>query len=196
MTDRLTATEREQLSKIASDAEIEAAIEQNDDPDHPDAYTVGEVRNVLARINADILAHWDLHQDALDDGAYEIVHEDREVIVLAEGGHFWSEQLDAMQIGDENGILYSIVVSLHHTAARKHCEHSWSVSTPVVVKKTGDVRAGEQNVLREIARRTEEYGTVSRAVDTLATEVHDWNKGDWARLTDRDPSVVTRTTDN
>jgi len=196
MTDRLTATEREQLSGIASDTEIEAAIEQNDDPDHPDAYTVGEVRDVLARTNEDILAYWDLHEDAIDDGAYEIVHEDREVIVLAEGGHFWSEQLDAMEIGDENGILYSIVVSLHHTAARKHCEYSWSVSTPVVVKKTDDFRGGEQNVLREIARRTEEFGSVARAVDTLATEVHGWNKGDWARLTDRDPSVVTRMTDN
>jgi len=184
------------MSELVTDADIEAAIESNDDPDHPDAYTVEEVRSVLDAINADIIGWWDEHQDAIDDGAYEIVHEDRDVIVLAEGGHFWNEQFNAMDIGDENGILQSIIKTLQHTAARNHCDYSWSVSTPVVVEKTDEFYAGEQQVLREIARRTEEFGTVSRAVDSLATEVHDWNKGDWARLTDRDPSVVTRTTDN
>lgn len=174
--------------------DIEAAIESA--PDHEDAYSVAEVRDVLARINADIIDWWSEHQDAIDDGAYEIVHEDRNVIVLAEGGHFWGDQFNAMDIGDEHGILSSIVVSLHHTAARKHCDHSWSIKTPVVVEKPDAFQAGEQQVLREVARRTEEFGSVARAVDTLATEVHGWSKGDWADLTDRDPSVVSRMTDN
>jgi len=185
--------ERQTMSEL-TDAEIESAIEQHDDTDHPDAYTVAEVRDVLDRINEDIIDHWDLHQDALDDGAYEIVHEDRDVIVLAEGGHFWNEQFDAMEIGDEHGILTSIVVNLQHVAARNHCDYSWSVSTPVVVEKTGDFRGGEQQVLGEIARRTDEFGSVARAVDTLATEVHGWSKGNWARRTGRNPSTVTRTT--
>lgn len=179
-----------------TDAEIESAIEQHDDTSRDDAYTVAEVRETLDAINADILDHWDLHQDALDDGAYEIVHEDDNVIVMAEGGHFWTEQFDAMQIGDEHGILQRIVVNLQHVAARNHCGYSWSASTPVVVKKTDEVRAGEQTVLREVARRTEEYGSVARAVDSLATEVHGWSKSNWATLTGRNPSTVSRTTDN
>lgn len=179
-----------------TDAEIESAIEQHDDTDHPDAHTVDEIRDVLARINADILDHWDVHEDAIDDGAYQIVHEDSDVIVLAEGGHFWHEQFKAMDLGDEHGILRSIVVNLQHTAARNYCNYSWSASSPVVVEKTEDFRAGEANVLREVARRTEEFGSVARAVDTLATEVHGWSKADWARLSDRNPSTVTRTTEN
>lgn len=179
-----------------TESDIQAAIKQQDDTDHPDAYTVEELFDVLSRINADIIDHWDLHQDALTEGVYEIVHEDDDVIVMAEGGHFWSEQFDGMQIGDEHGILISIVVNLQHVAARKHCDHSWSTSTPVVVRKTDDFRAGEQNVLREIARRTDEYGSVARGVDTLATEVYGWRKGDWADLSGRNPSTVTRTTDN
>lgn len=179
-----------------TNAEIEEAIERHDDTDHPDAYTVDEVRNVLNAINADIIDWWSEHQDAIDDGAYEIVHEDRDVIVLAESGHFWGEQFDAMDIGDERGILHSIVVNVHHIAARNHCNYSWAVSTPVVVEKTDDFRAGERNVLREVARRTEQFGSVARAVDSLATEVHGWDQGDWARLTDRNPSTVSRTTDN
>ena len=186
----------EDVSGIVTDADIEAAIESNDDPDHEDAYTVEDVREVLAAIHTDIIGWWDDHQDAIDDGAYEIAHEDRDVIVLAESGHFWGEQFEAMQIGDEHGILHSIVVSLHHTAARKCCDYSWSVKTPVVVAKTAEFRAGEQQVLREIGRRTDQFGSVARAVDTIATETHGIQKSAWANLTGRNPSTVSRMTDN
>ena len=196
LVEEIAADGGEDPSDIVTDEEIKDAIEQHDDPDHEDAYTVEEIRDTLAAINADILDFWDEHQDAIDEGGYHIVHEDRDVIVLADSGHFWSTQFNAMDIGDEHGILSSIILSLQHTAARKYCDYSWSASTPVVVRKTTEFRAGEHQVLREIARRTEEFGSVARAVDTLATEVHNWNKGDWARLTDRNPSTVTRTTDN
>jgi hypothetical protein len=179
-----------------TDAEIESAIEQHDDIDHPDAYTVDEIRETLDAINDDIIDYWDLHEDAIDDGAYEIVHEDKDVIVLAEGGHFWSEQFDGMGISDEHGILSSIIVNLHHVAARNNCDYNWSVRTPVVVEKTDDFGAGEHHLLREIARRTDEFGSVARAVDTIATENHGWSKGSWARLTGRNPSTVSRMTDN
>jgi hypothetical protein len=108
-----------------------------------DAYTVAEFRDVLDRINEDIIDHWDLHRDAIDDGYYKIVYEDRDVIVLADDGHFWNEQFDAMESGDEHGILNNIVVNLQHVAARNHCDYSWSVSTPVVVETTDYVRDGE-----------------------------------------------------
>lgn len=179
-----------------TDAEIESAIEQHDDTDHPDAYTVAEVRDVLERINADILEHWDLHQDAIDEGVHEIVHEDSDVIVLADhSGHFWTEQLDVTPgVDDSDDILRSIAISLHHTAARGVCDHSWSTSDPVVVSKPNAFRAGESHVLREIARRTRETGSVARAVDQLATEVHGHRKSMWADLTGRNPSTVTRMT--
>lgn len=182
------------MSELITDADIEAAIAQHDDPDHPDAYTVTRVGDVLEAIQADILDYWDEHQDAIDDGAYEIVHEDRDVIVLADRGHFWSEQFNAMEVGDEHGILQSIVITLHHTAARAVCDYSWAARTPVVVEKSDEFHAGEQQVLREIARRTSEEGSVARAVDQLATEMHGWSKSNWASLTGRNPSTVTRMT--
>jgi len=176
-----------------TNTEIESAIEKNDDSDHPNAATVEEVRETLAEINADVIDWWSEHQDAIDDGAHEIVHEGSGVIVLADhSGHFWREQLDAMAIEDE--ALRTIIISLHHTAARKRCDHSWSAVNPVIVAKTDEFKAGEQQVLREIARRTAEEGSVARAVDQLATEVHGWSKSNWASLTDRNPSTLTRTT--
>jgi len=177
------------------DSEITKSIEKHDDTDHPEAATVEEVRDVLARINDDVLDWWSEHQDAIDDGALEIVHEDRDSIVLADhSGHFWSEQFDGLDIDDEP--LRTIVSAVHHKRARARCDYSWSAVDPVVVRKTADFRAGEQQVLREVARRTTELGSVARAVDTLATETHGWSKGNWASLTDRNPSTVTRTTDN
>ncbi|PHQ38247.1 hypothetical protein DJ69_12920 [Halorubrum persicum] len=186
------------MFESVTDAEIEAAIAQKDDPDHEDAYTVEEIRDVLDKINGYIVNNWNLYQDAIDVDAQEIVHEDDGIMVLADhSGHFWNEQFNVMDLpDDEHGILQSIVVSLHHDAARANCDFSWSVVYPVVVEKPSAFRAGEQQVLREIARRTEEFGSVARAVDTLATETHGWNKSSWASLTGRNPSTVSRTTDN
>jgi len=184
----------EDVTDDLSDADIEESIEKNDDPKHPEAATVDEVRDTLATINSDVLDWWSEHQDAIDDGAYEIVHEDRAVIVLADhSGHFWSEQLDAMDI---EGPLRNIITSLHHTLARQHCDYSWSAVDPVVVQKPAMFRAGEKHLLRTIARRTDELDGVSRAVDTLATDEFGWSKSSWAGLSGRHRSTVTRTTDN
>jgi hypothetical protein len=188
----------EDVTADLSDEDIEAAIAKNDDPDHPDAATVEEVRDVLALINAGALNWWSEYQDGIDDGAHEIVHEDRNVIVLADhSGHLWTNEFHALeQDGEIKPTTRNIIKSLHHTMARQHCDHSWSVVSPVVVQKTADFRAGEQQVIREIARRTEEFGSVARAVDTLVTDEHGWSKSGWAKCTGRNPSTVSRMTDN
>lgn len=182
--------------KNVTDA-IQAAIEQHDDTDHPDAYELEDIEGALDAINVDILDHWDLHEDAIDDGAYDIVHEDRDVLVLADHtGHFWSEQFEATEgvENDEHGILGGIIIQVHHALARNHTDYSWSASNPVVIEKDSSFEAGEVHVLREIARRTQEEGSVARAVDQYATGVRGFQKSDWASLTGRNRSSVTRTT--
>jgi len=184
----------EDVADDLTDADIEESIEKKDDPEHPEAATVDEVRDTLATINSDVLDWWSQHQDAIDDGAHEIVHEGRNVIVLADqSGHFWSEQLDAIGV---KGPLRSIIISLHHTLARQHCDYSWEAVAPVVIQKPAMFRAGEKHLLRKIARRTDEFDGVSRAVDTLATGEFGWSKSNWASLSGRHRSTVTRTTDN
>ncbi|MDS0258527.1 hypothetical protein NDI56_03765 [Haloarcula sp. S1CR25-12] len=185
------------MFEFASTADVRTAINKHDDPDHEDAYTVDEVQATLAEINADIIDNLDLYEDAMDEGAHDVVYEDDDVLVLADNtGQFWNEQLDVMDIEDEHGIIDTLVSSLHHTMAREHCGHSWSTVDPVVIHKPDEFSGGEAHLLREIARRTDEYGSVARAVDTLATETHGWGKSNWASLTGRNPSTVTRTTDN
>lgn len=181
------------ITDLITDAEIEASIASKDDPEHPDANTVAGVRETLDAINTDVIDHLDLHEDAIDDGALEVVHEDTSTVVFADNsGHFWTEQFDALDTNDEQ--LRSIVRELHHKAADKLCDRSWSTVYPVVLEKPELMQAGEQHVLREVARRTSEEGSVARGVDQLATEVHGWSKSMWASLTDRNPSTVTRMT--
>lgn len=168
-----------------TDTEIEAHA------DHPDV-SEADVREALSTVNSDILDYWSAHEDAVDDGAMEIVHEDRDSIVLADhSGHFWREQFDA--VGLDDGIRNAIL-SLQHELARDRCDYSWSAVYPVVVFKTDEWQAGEEHALREIARRTQETGSVARAVDQFATEVHGWSKSAWARQTDRNVSTVSRMT--
>jgi hypothetical protein len=173
--------------------EIKDAIRSHDDPEHENAVTKSDVRMALGRINDDIISFWDQHEDAIDDGALEVVHEAHDIVVLADHeGHFWSEEFRLDGLDDEP--LQRIITTVHHKIARRLCDYSWSVSSPVVVLKPDQFQAGQSRVLREIARRTDETGSVARAVDQLATEVHGWSKGDWAKETGRNPSTVTRTT--
>jgi hypothetical protein len=176
---------------------IQTAIEQHDGTDHPESYTTQDVKSILDAINTDILEHWELYQDTIDERDYSVVHEDRDVMVLADHtGHFWNEQLEATETveTDQNGILRRIIVQVHNAIARSYTDVSWSVSDPVVIEKTPSFQAGEVQILREIARRTEQEGSVARAVDQFATGVHGYSKSTWASLTGRNRSSVTRTT--
>lgn len=176
--------------------DIEQAIDRHDDPDHEDSTTVEDVVAALNAINADIIQHLNFHEDPIDTDAHEIVHEDSDVIVLADlSGHFWPEQFNAME-GFEDDILQTIITSLHHTAARENCDSDWHSVYPVVVAKPDTMQQGEQHVLREIARRTDELGSVARAVDTLAVETHSWQQSAWATASGRADSTVSRMLDD
>ena len=175
--------------------EIDEEIAQHDYPDQEDAKTVDDVVATLDVINADIIEYLDLHEDAIDDGAHEIVYEDDESIVLATSGHFWREQSSAMD-GIDDDILKMMITNLHHVAAQNRCEHELNVPETIVIAKPEATQQGEQHVLREIARRTDELGSVARAVDTFAVESHGWKQSQWAKITGRNESTVSRMTDN
>lgn len=182
---------------VAADSTIQDALEAHEDTEHPDAYSVDDIRKALGAINSDIVDHWDQYNDEIDDGAYEIIHEDRKKIVLADHtGHFWNEQLEVTPEvdPDEYGILQKVILTVHHNLAQDIVTYSWSTAAPVVIYKRDRWEQGELHALCEIARRTKETGSVARAVDQYATKVHGWSKSQWAEQTGRNPSTVTRMT--
>jgi hypothetical protein len=187
----------EDVTDHIDDTAIEAAIERHDDPDHPDATTVDEVRDIVAAINRSLVECWAEHEDAIDDGHTDIVHEDRAVIVLADHtGHAWSEEFAAVGVDDE--VTQAVVKSLVHDIADRWCDHSWATAAPLVLRKPAAWRAGEEHALRAIARgtRESETGRVASSADRVATDIHGWRRSDWARLSGRNPSSVTRNLDN
>lgn len=117
------------------DAEIEDAIERHDDPDHPDALTVEEVRDLLADIQLSFVEYWDEHMDVLEDGGLEVVEDAGDVVVLADHtGHGWSEELKEFDVDD---VGRSVIMSVHHAAAKRLTDYSWSTSDPFVIRKPG-----------------------------------------------------------
>lgn len=179
---------------VFSEADIREAVSEYYDVE-PEEHHVEEVSKALDAVNEDIMTHWDAYQDAIDENAHEIVAEDMKTITLADHtGHLWGDQLDAAEI--ERPELRDVVVSLHHTAAKMSSGYTWATATPVVIEKSSYFTKGERHVLEKIARRTDELGSVARAVDTIAVHDHRWQQSAWARATGRNPSTVSRTTDN
>jgi|GEM_PF-5079357 len=126
----------EDVTAHVDDETIEDAIERHDDLDHPDALTIDEVRDLLADVQQSVEGYWPEHMDAIEDGALELVEDTGDVIVLADHtGHFWSEEVNALDVDDEHGIVYSTLVSVQHAIAADLTDHSWAASTPVVVRK-------------------------------------------------------------
>lgn len=154
---------------IITDDIIRSAIEEKDDPEHEEALTVQDARRFLEQIQQSLEEYWSDHLDGIDEGHLEIVHEDRDVIVLADNtGYGWNEELDAA--GVEDDIHRTILRTIHHSAARELTDYSWSTSNPFVFVKSALWQTAEQHVRRSIAKLTRESGSVARGVDRWATE--------------------------
>jgi hypothetical protein len=126
------------------DDTIEAAITGHlHNPDHDDALTVDEARNILSDINSNLVEYYSELLDAVDDGRAEIVHEDKRVIVIADhSGLAWNQEFDEAGVDDES--IKSVIKGVHHKAAADLTDFNWSVSDPIVVQKPDEWRTAEQ----------------------------------------------------
>lgn len=119
-----------------ADADITAAIEQHDDPDHPDALTVAEVRDVLAAIQTE---HADYLQEFFDSDV--LVHADEDMYVFAnEGGRALDvalDQLDVDQATAEGEIVRSVVASVYQRTAERVTDYDWSAADAIVIGRGG-----------------------------------------------------------
>lgn len=167
-------------SHIADD-EILDAIDQHDDPDHPDGLDVPEVRTYLARIQRDIEGYWSEHMDAVEDGAVEVVADDGTVVVLADHtGHGWGEEFDALDIDDD--IAKRVIKSIHHTAARRHTDYSWSTSDPLVVRKPDGADNGQRYVEAVINGFMREGLSPGQAWSVYGVHVAGHSRNAWASM--------------
>jgi len=168
------------------DGEIEAAIESNDDTDHPDALTVAEVRDALAEIQASFEGFWAEHMDSIEDGHLEVVAETEHVVVFADHtGHGWNEELDALGLDpDRSSNDRTIRITLaetHHRAASRLCDRNWSTADPFVVAKPDGVRNGQlfvETIINSLLQRGLSPG---QAWAYYGVEIRGNSRNSWAK---------------
>jgi hypothetical protein len=143
----MTATQNDQRAGYVDDAIIEDALAQHDDPEHPDALTVDEVRELLALVQHDTEAVWSQWIDNIERNDTRVVATDDDVVVLDTGTHDTTrralETYDGPVTVDE--IAERVVSSIHHRVAKQiDREHSWDVTWPRVARLPADDEARQR----------------------------------------------------
>lgn len=135
-------------SDYVDDATIEAAIAQHDDPDHPDALSVADVRELLDALQRSATEEWGQWLSNIEHGETRLVTETDDLLVLDTGEIAVYEQelepYDGPVAVDD--IALSVVQSIHHEIAREHTDHDWGYTYPYVVRKPADFGAGRDYV--------------------------------------------------
>lgn len=173
-----------------TNGDIKAAIQQQDDPDHPDAVTVAEVREVLTEIQRDHELFWDDHMDVLEDGTYTLVAETRESIVLSVP---FGESLyiSIKEAGVDDEILRDVIVNVMHRAAERLTDYNWGTRDPLVIAKPAGTNAGERLAQATIEWAVSEGCTPSQALDWYMTEHGRYSQNQWAAKRGKDQSTVS-----
>jgi len=176
------------------DETIQTAIKQNDQPDHPDALTVDEVRDLLAYIQEGAEVAWNTYMDHVEDGDADVVHESRDLVILSTGDHDWvSEELDHYDGGVDVDRTAKVVVSqVHHMVAKDHCDYDWSYAYPFVMVKPDSYDAGERFVTAVVNGLQSRGLSPGQAWAYYGVEIKDNSMNNWGvRKGDHDHKNVS-----
>jgi len=133
------------ITDHVDDQTIEGAISQYDDPDHPDATTIAEVRDALAWVQQTIEEVWADWLSNVENNESEVVYEDRDYIVFATGEqNVPRRDLREYYDGDLNERTPDVVSAIHHDLARNLCDYDWGYAYPLVVRKSDGIEDGQQ----------------------------------------------------
>lgn len=137
----------EDVTEHVDDSTIEDAIKQHDDPEHEDALTVDDIRDLLAHVQVDTEAVWSEWMDNIERGDTTVVAQDGDLLVLDTGEHDTVsralETYDGPVTVDD--IAERVVSTVHHRAAENiDAEYNWGYTYPRVVRLPADGEAGQQ----------------------------------------------------
>jgi len=175
----------EDVTAHVDDATIEGAIESNDDPDHPDALTVEEVRDLLACVQRSAEIAWSEWMDNVENGHSEVVADTDGFIVLSTGEHdAVAEELELTYEGDVevDRIAKSVVTQIHHELARERCDYDWSVAYPYVIRKPEGARDGQRYVEAVVNSLMGEGLSPGQAWAVYGVHVLGYSRNKWASM--------------
>lgn len=132
------------MTGIFTDTTIQDAIDSN-----AAETTAEEVRDALADAQQSHEAVWDVHMDAVEDNALEVIAIESDVIVFADHtSQHWNAEFDNGPLAERDypPRMQSVVTQLHHKWARRHTDYSRDDADPVVVQKPSSFDAGQRLV--------------------------------------------------
>jgi len=145
----MTTLQHNRRAEYVTDAAIEDALAQHGDPNHPDAHTVDDVRELLAHVQHDAEAAWGEWLDNIEYTDTLVIAQDDDVIVLDTGDHDTTrralETYDG-QVRVDDTAEHVVSAVHHHVANEIDREHSWGVTYPRVVRLPADGEAGQRFV--------------------------------------------------
>lgn len=178
------------------DETIKAAIARHDDPDHPDATTVAEMRELLGHVQQSVEEGWDVYMDHIEDGKITVVSETRDLLVLSTGEHkMYDLELEETYDGDVDldDVTLDVLNGLMHEVARSHSQYDWGVTYPLVVRKPADFEAGREYAERHLMWLMDECGLSGGvALDYYMTEWRGLSQSAWATRAGKDQGTVSQ----
>lgn len=151
----MTDTIDVERTRHIEDEEIEAVVRHYDDPDHPDALSVPDARDLLALVQRAIESRWDGYLSAVRRGELDVVRDTGEVVVLQDPSRSeWGRLLDAIDRYDQ--VDRTILRVVHHQAAERLLDRDFDGVDPVAARKPADADAGQrltEAVLQHLVRR-------------------------------------------
>lgn len=185
------------MTQVITDADIQAAIDQHDDPDHPDSLTTGDVRELLDVVEHDVHAAWGEWTTQIERGEARVIADTQDAIVLSTGQRkTYDDALEA--IADDytdveyDDIAASVVNAAIHNAARRLTDYDWGVAYPLVVAKPDGSRDGEAYVTAVVNALLREGLTPGQAWAYYGTELVGETQSRWADRTGRNQSTISR----
>lgn len=177
-TDAERPTDVERTRHI-EDEEIEAVVRHYDDPDHPDALSLPDARDLLAAVQRAIESRWDDHLTGVRRGDLEVVRDTGGIVVLLDPSRSeWDRLLDAIDRYDQ--VDRTILRVVHHQATERLLDRECDGVDPVVARKPPDPEAGQrlaEAVLQHLVRRGV---PVDEAWAYYGVEIRDRPVREWA----------------
>jgi len=174
----------EDVTENVDDETIEDAIAQHDDPDHEDALTVADVRELLAHVQYDAEAVWGEWLDNIERNDAHVVAQEGDAIVLDTGEHDTVrralETYDGRVAVDD--IAERVVSTVHHRVAEQaDAQYNWGATYPRVVRLPAYGEAGQRFVEAVVNGLQRRGLTPGQAWAYYGVEIRGESRNSWGK---------------
>lgn len=120
---------------------VATVVEHYDDPDHPDALSAADARDLLESLQDLLEDRWPTYVDAIRAREVEAVRDVGPAVVLHDPDRReWNRLLDDLELYDH--VDRTVVRMCHHRSAGRLADRAFESVDPVVVGKPDDPLAG------------------------------------------------------